>query len=140
MTLVLLDDVGRIRIGVEGVHEDKGYVDIVGAVEVLDLPYGQVEEGHAVADLDDGLWTNAAHGGAKTAIEFDNGKFVQIFDGLGVWQRVVLDDLVGLWGCNAVPLDHIALGLVVEVPPEEGEEVVHFGLESLPISCQRRPF
>jgi hypothetical protein len=48
VTLVLLDDVGRVLVGVEGVHEHEGDVDVVRAVEELDLTDGQVEEGHDV--------------------------------------------------------------------------------------------
>jgi hypothetical protein len=43
VTLVLLDDVCRVLVGVEGVHQDEGDVDVVGAVEELDLTDGQVE-------------------------------------------------------------------------------------------------
>jgi hypothetical protein len=45
VTLVLLDDVGRVLVGVEGVHEHEGDVDVVRAVEELDLTDGQVEGG-----------------------------------------------------------------------------------------------
>lgn len=42
------------------VHEDEGHVDVVRRVEVLDLTNGQVEEGHAIANLDDRLGAGAA--------------------------------------------------------------------------------
>lgn len=44
----------------------------------LDLAHGKVEEGHLVADLDDGLGAGAAHGGTKTAIELDHHQLVQL--------------------------------------------------------------
>lgn len=51
--LVLLDDGLRVFIGVEGVHENKRDIDIVGAVKVLDLANRQIKEGHAIPDLND---------------------------------------------------------------------------------------
>ena len=81
MALVLLDDGLGVLVGVEGVHEDEGDVDVVGAVEVLDLADREVEEGHAVADLDDGLGTDATHGGTETTVELDNSQLVQELNG-----------------------------------------------------------
>ena len=133
MALVLLDDAGCVGVGVEGVHEDEGDVDVVCAVEELDLADGQVEEGHAVTHFDNRLRTDAAHGGAETTIEFEHGELVQELHRLRVAESVVVDDLLGLGRGDARPLDLVALGLVVEVSAKEGEEVVHFRLESL--SC-----
>jgi len=53
VAFVLLDDGGGVIIGVKRVHEKEGNIDVVGAVEILDLADGEVEEGHAVANLDD---------------------------------------------------------------------------------------
>lgn len=130
VALVLLDDVCGVLVGVEGVHEDEGDVDVVGAVEELDLADGQVKERHAIADLNDGLGANAAHGGTETTVELEDGELAKELDRLGVAKAVVVDNLLGLGGRNAVPVDLVALGLVVQVAAEEGEEVVHLGLET----------
>jgi len=53
MTLVFLDDVLGVVVCVEGVHENERDVDIVCAVEVLNLSDRQIEERHAITDLDD---------------------------------------------------------------------------------------
>lgn len=154
VALVLLDDGSGIVVGVEGVHEDEGDVDVVCAVEVLNLANRQVEERHAVTDLDDGLGTDATHGGTKTAIELEDGKFAKELSGLGVGEIFVVDNLARGRRVDAVPvtktgqvstcqkghmslsgntrnIHSVALGLVVEVSAEEGEEVVHFSLEEL---------
>lgn len=131
VALVLFDDGLGVIVGVEGVHEHQGHADVVGAVEVLDLSDGEVEEGHALADLDDGLWSHASHGGTQAAIELDDCELLEILDRGGLAQVVVLDHLVGLWRSNAVPGEDVALGLVVQVSAEEREEVVHLGLEPL---------
>ena len=130
VALVLLDDVGGVLVGVEGVHQDEGNVDIVGAVEVLDLTDGKVEEGHAIADLNDGLGTDAAHGGTETTVKLEDGELVKELNRLGVAKAVVVDDLLGLGGRDLLPVDLVALGLVVQVAAEESEEVVHLGLET----------
>ena len=131
VALVLLDDAGSVGIGVEGVHEDEWNVDVVCAVEELDLADGQIEEGHAVTNFDDGLWADAAHGGTEATIELEHGELVQELDRLRVAESVVVYHLLRLWWGDARPFDLVALGLVVEVSAEEGEEVVHFRLESL---------
>lgn len=77
MVLVLLDDAGSVVIGVERVHENEGDVDVELLVEVLDLAHRQVEEGHALAHLDDRLGSNTAHGSTETTIELEDGKLVE---------------------------------------------------------------
>ena len=131
MAFVFLDDVGSVFVGVERVHEDKGYVDVVGAVEVLDLTDGKIKEGHAVTDFDDGFGSDAAHGGTKTTVELDNSEFVQELDRIRVWKNVVLNDLICMRRLDAVPREDVALGLVVEVAAEKRKEVVHLGFEPL---------
>ena len=69
VALVLLDNVRGVLVSVERVHQHEGDVDVVGAVQELDLTDGEVEERHAVADLDDRLGTDAAHGGTETTVE-----------------------------------------------------------------------
>ena len=81
VALVLLDDGCGVVVGVERVHENKRNVDIVGAVEVFNLADRQVEEGHAVTDLNDGLGTNATHGGTETTVELDNSQLVEELNG-----------------------------------------------------------
>lgn len=130
VALVLLDDVGGVLVGVEGVHEDEGHVDIVGAVEVLDLTDGQVKERHAIADLNDGLGADTAHGGTETTVELEDSELVKELNRLGVAKAVVVDDLLGLGRGDLLPVNLVALGLVVQVAAEESEEVVHLGLET----------
>jgi len=130
VALVFLDDVGGVLVGVEGVHQDEGHVDIVGAVEVLDLADGEIEEGHAIADLNDGFGTNTAHGGTKTTVQLEDSELVEELNRLGVTKAVVVDDLLGLGRGDLLPVNLVALGLVVQVAAEESEEVVHLGLET----------
>jgi len=131
VTLVLLDDVGGVGVGVERVHQDEGNVDAVGAVEVLDLSDRKVEERHTVTNLNDRLGANTAHGGTETTVELEDSELVQEVDRLLLGQVLVGNDLLGLGGSNAGPLDLVALGLVVEVSAEESKEVVHLSLEAL---------
>ena len=131
VALVLLDNGRGIFVCVETVHEDKGDIDIIGAVEVLNLSDGEIEEGHAVSDFNDGLGTDATHRSTETTVEFDNSEFVQELNGVTIGQAVIVDNLVWVWGVDFGPVDGVALGSVVEISSEEGEEVVHFGLETL---------
>lgn len=131
VTLVLLDDRLGVLVGVEGVHENKGDIDVVRAVEVLNLTDRQIQEGHALTDLNDGLGTDATHGGTQTTVELEHSQLVQELDGGGVSQFVVVDDLVRLRRSNAVPVDNIALGLVVQETAVESKEVVHLSLKAL---------
>ena len=38
-------------MGIKRGHEDEGYIDLVGRVEVLDLADSEIEESHVVFDL-----------------------------------------------------------------------------------------
>lgn len=131
VTLVLLDDGLGVLVGVEGVHEDEGNIDIIGAVQVLDLTHGQVEEGHALTNLNDRLGANATHRGTKTTVQLDNSQLVEELNRGLVAQVVVVDDLRGLRRGDAVPVDGVALGLVIQETTEESKEVVHLSLETL---------
>ena len=131
VALVLLDDVGGIGVSVERVHEHKWHIDVVLAVEVLNLADGQVEERHAVSDLNDRLGANATHRGTQTTVQLNHSQLIEVFDSLGVSEVIVVDHLLGLRGSNAVPVNGSALGLVIEVSAEQSEEVVHFSLETL---------
>lgn len=104
MALVLLDNGSSVIVGVERVHQDEGHVDTVGAVEVFNLTDRQVEEGHAVTDLNDGLGSDATHGGTQTSVELEDSELVQELDGLGVGKVLVVDDLSLGGRGNAVPV------------------------------------
>ena len=52
MSLVLLDDVCGVLASVEGVHQDEGDVDVLGAVKELDLTDGQAEEREEKDDVE----------------------------------------------------------------------------------------
>lgn len=131
VALVLLDNGLGVLIGVEGVHEDERHVDVEATVEVLNLAHGEIEEGHALTDLNDGLGTNTTHGGTETTVELDNGELVQELDG-GIGTEVIVANNLGRLGRgDLVPVDGVALGLVVQETAEQGEKVVHLGLEAL---------
>jgi hypothetical protein len=131
VALVLLDDGGGVVICVEGVHENERDINVVGTVQVLDLSDGKIEEGHAVTDLNNGLGADTTHGGSQTTIELENSQLVQELDRLGVGKILVIDNLTLSGRSNAIPVYGVALGLVVEVSSEKGEEVVHLSLEQL---------
>jgi hypothetical protein len=77
VSLVLLDYALGVVFGVERVHQDKGDVAVVGAIEIFDLSDGQVEKGVSFSDFDDGLWTDAAHACPETTVEFEDSEFVE---------------------------------------------------------------
>ncbi|KAI6770229.1 hypothetical protein HG530_004858 [Fusarium avenaceum] len=122
VALVLLDDGSSVVICVERVHKDEGNVNVVCAVEVFNLSHGKVEEGHAITDLNDGLGTNTTHGGSQTTVELENSQLAKELDRLGVGKILSKGGIHG-----------VALSLVVEVSSEQGEEVIHLGLEQLQI-------
>lgn len=100
---VLLDDTGSVIVRVERVHEDKGDVDVVRAVEVLNLTHGKVEEGHAFTDLDDRFGTGATHGGTKTTVELEHSELVKDRGISGISELGVRSDLLGRRRLNLVP-------------------------------------
>lgn len=95
---VFLNDPSGVVVGIEGIHEDEWDVDVVSGVEVLDLADGEVEEGHAFANLDYTLRSGAggaymckwvdvhacecnnndspSHGCSETSIELEYGELV----------------------------------------------------------------
>jgi hypothetical protein len=107
VALVLLDDGSSVVICVERVHKDEGNVNVVCAVEVLDLSHRKVEEGHAITDLNDGLGTNTTHGGSQTTVELENSQLVEELDRLGVGKILVVDDLTLSGRGNAIPVSII---------------------------------
>jgi len=131
VTFVLLDDGSSVIVGIERVHQDEGHVRVVCPVEVLDLADRHVKEGHAIADFDDRLGADATHGGTQTTVELQDGELVEEADGLRVRKVLVINDLaLGRRG-NTIPVDSVALGLVIEIATEQREEVVHLSLEEL---------
>lgn len=131
VALVLLDDVLGVIVGVEGVHENERDIDVVCAVEIFNLADRQVKERHAFTDFDNGLGADAAHGCSETTIELENGELVEEFDGSRVSKLVVVNNLTGLRRSDAIPVDDVSFGTVVQVTAEEGEEVVHLSFEAL---------
>jgi hypothetical protein len=55
VTLVLLDDVGRVLVGVEGVHEHEGDVDVVRAVEEEEEEDGERREEEEEKEEEEGV-------------------------------------------------------------------------------------
>ena len=71
------DDLHRVLVSVEAVHQDQRHVGVVLLVEELDLLDGEVQEGEIVPHRDDGLGPTAAHAGTQPAIELDHHQLVQ---------------------------------------------------------------
>ena len=94
------DDLHRVLVSVEAVHQDQRHVGVVLLVEELDLLDGEVQEGEVVPHWDDGLWSAAAHAGAQAAIQLDHDQLLQHpLDALLVlrqWQLSVRSDLATL--------------------------------------------
>jgi hypothetical protein len=120
----------------------------LGTPAHLDLPHAEVEEGHAFADLDDTLGSDAAHGGAETTVELQNGELVEDCRILALGQVVVRHDLTLGGRVDTVPLaaragsndrdcggadipdaQLLSLCLLAEVSVEEEEEGLHLFLE-----------
>ena len=70
----------------------------------LDLPDTEVEEGHALADLDDTLGSDAAHRGTETTVELEDGELVEEGRVLDFGQVGVLDNLLRGRGLDLVPV------------------------------------
>lgn len=104
VTFIFLDDILGVLVGIERVHEDERHVHIVGAVEIFDLSYREIEKRHALTNLNDGLRTNASHGRAKTTIQFENSELVEILNGFRVCQGLIIDDLISLWRSDMIPV------------------------------------
>ena len=84
---VLLDQLVRLLVGVEGVHQHERDVGVVLLVQLLDLLHCDVQEGEAVPHCDGGLGSLAAHGGAEAAVELDHHQlFEERFDLGWVWR------------------------------------------------------
>ena len=74
---VLLDDAESIVMGVERGHEDEGHVDTAGRVEVLNLADSEIEESHVVLDLEGTLRAGHTHRCTETAVDLEDGEFVE---------------------------------------------------------------
>lgn len=97
---VLLDNLMRLFVSVERVHQDQGYVGVVSLVQILDLLHRQIQKGQVIAHGNDRLGALATHGGTKTSVELDDDQFVQhgldLLIGFGLLQIGVRSDLQGL--------------------------------------------
>lgn len=107
VTLVLLDNVLRIVVGVERVHKNEWYAHVVLLIKVLNLTDGQVQEGHAIPDFDHGLGTDTSHRSTETTIELEDGKLVKNLWVFGLGKIVVCNDLGGVWWGNTVPIPRL---------------------------------
>jgi hypothetical protein len=63
---IFLDDAKGVLMGIEGGHENEGNIDPAGGIEVLDLPDGEIEEGHVVLDFEGAL--SAGHAWETTSV------------------------------------------------------------------------
>lgn len=103
VVFVLLQDLLRVLVRVEGVHEDERHVGVEGFVQMLkeknarslphfsqemvaspslmrlhlDLLHRQVQEGVLAAHADQALGALAAHAGPQAAVQFDHGQLVE---------------------------------------------------------------
>lgn len=97
----------------------------------LNLTNAQVQEGHAVADFNDGLGADTAHSGAEATVKLEDGKLVED-RGVNVLRKgAVGHDLVLLERGDLVPVNGGILGLVCQIPVEKNEEVLHLLVEVL---------
>jgi len=126
VALVLLNDALGVVFSVEGVHEGERDVTAICTIEVLtgrqtaipyppektglqdltnylNLPNRQVEERVSLSDFNDGLWTDATHACAETAVEFKDDEFVQVGSALDFWNVVIGHDLLGIGWMDSVP-------------------------------------
>ncbi|GMT10244.1 hypothetical protein PFISCL1PPCAC_1541, partial [Pristionchus fissidentatus] len=74
---VLLEQLLRVVVSVERVHEYQRHVNVVRFVQRLNLLHRQVEEGEVVAHRDDRLGALAAHRRAETSVELDDHQLVE---------------------------------------------------------------
>ncbi|GMT17579.1 hypothetical protein PFISCL1PPCAC_8876, partial [Pristionchus fissidentatus] len=74
---VLLEQLLRVVVSVERVHEHQRHVNVVRLVQRLNLLHRQVEEGEVIAHRDDRLGPLAAHRRAETSVELDDHQLVE---------------------------------------------------------------
>lgn len=112
VALVLLDDGSSVIVGVERVHQDEGDVDVVGAVEELNLADRKVKERHAVTDLNDRLGADAAHRGTETTVQLEDGELVEELNRLGGREVLVVDNLALGRGSDTVPVTACCVSVI----------------------------
>ena len=66
------------------------------------MPHSQVEEGHAISDLDDGFGTDTSHGRTETTVELEYSQLVE-YGGVDVGQDFVALDLLRVGRVDLVP-------------------------------------
>jgi hypothetical protein len=120
VVLVLLDDSSRVVVGVERVHEDEWDVDTVLGVEVLsrqpntsvqssnpithlNLPDTEIQESHALPDLNDTLGTDTTHGCTETTVELEHSELVED-SRVDRREDLVRSDLLRLGSLDFVPV------------------------------------
>jgi len=127
---VFLDDTVGIGGSVETRHQDERDVDVVGLVEVLDLPNTQVQEGQSIPDLDDRLGSLTSHGGSETSVQSQDDELVEDRR-VDVLQLLVRENSVSGGSLDLVPVNGLVLGLFSQVSVEEDEEIFHLSAEDL---------
>ena len=101
---ILLDDPEGIFVSVEGCHQDKRDIDVVGGIEMFDLTNSQVKEGHVVLDFECTLRPCHSHRGSQPAIDLENGQLVEVLDVGSRWKIGVRHDLILSGGLDTVPV------------------------------------
>jgi hypothetical protein len=75
----------------------------------LNLSDGQVEEGVAFSDLDDGLGADAAHARSETAVQLEHDELIEESGAFGLFDVVVMHDLFRIRRVDSVPVASSAL-------------------------------
>ena len=65
---------------------------------------GKIEEGHAIANFDNGFGADATHRRSETAIELENGELVEKVGVVAFREGTIVDDLLGVWRGDKVPI------------------------------------
>jgi hypothetical protein len=104
---ILLDDPEGIFVSIEGCHQDKRDIDVVGGIEMFDLTNSQVEEGHVVLDFEGTLRPCHSHRGSQPAIDLENGQLVEVLDVRSRWNIGVRNDLILSGRLDTVPIAEI---------------------------------
>ena len=118
---IFFDDAKGILVGIERSHENKGDINTMGGIEVLDLPDSEIKESHVVFDLERTLSAGHAwernisgtkvkmqkrdtHGSTEATVDLEDGKFVEVVDIVSLGEIGIGDDLIGSRRLDTIPV------------------------------------
>lgn len=78
--------------------------ETVSSETYLNLSDREVEEGHSLSNLDDGLGTNATHGRSETSVQLEYSELVEQSGVVGLGKIGIGDNLLGLGRFNLGPV------------------------------------